>query len=359
MRTTVRFNVTPKWRARWRQVAELIPATEVLVPIIASGCQAATIALTWNLWNTREFPPNLPVFHSLAGFDYAAPLLAAAVACIFIPRVATPIFVALLTASMLGDQTRIQPEVVSLTLLMALPLLGTDGLRISRWHMTALWFWSGLNKALSSGWAVKGGAAAFIATSLHVPGARLLVALALPAFEIALGVTSVFPRWWRLTRWGAVAVHIGILATLSLFAGYNSAVWPWNVALAAAGFLLFNPKEVPQGRPAPWVTAGAAVLLVTPALFYMGITDAYLSHNLYTSNTAQGQICRGNGLCTFPVNQTLSALNVPLPPELRLFREYFNATCEPDMHLELTGRATIFTDPPDTFTYRCVRRPSE
>jgi len=34
--------------------------------------------------------------------------------------------------------------------------------------------------------------------------------------------------------------------------------------------------------------AVAAVLLAFPALFYVGLVDAYVSHNLYSNNTATG-----------------------------------------------------------------------
>jgi hypothetical protein len=340
-------------RAAWAESAGRLTQTVVVVPIMAALCQAATIAVTWKLWEARDVPPNIPVVHVLVGIDFAVPLLATAVACVVVPRVATPLFLAMLTAAVLGDQTRIQPEVVSLALLMALPLLGANGIRVSRWHLTALWLWSGLNKVLSTGWS--GGAAAFIASSLHVSGARPLVAIALPAAEITLALTSLRPRAWRVTRWGAVALHLGVFVTLSpLFAGWNSAVWPWNIALAGAGFLLFRPDDVPQARPAPYVFAAAAVLVVTPALFYAGFSDAYLSHNLYTSNTARAQVCATT--CTDPTADAYAALNVPLPPEKRLYRAVFNATCSPDMRLTVTGPATVFSDPPRRTTYACPRR---
>jgi hypothetical protein len=337
------------------RLVDRLPATDVIVRVVAAACQAATIALTWQLWESRTLPPNLPVVGFLGGIDYALPLLVMALACIVIPRVATPVFLVLLTAAVLGDQTRIQPEVISLTLLMALPMLGENGIRIARWHLTGLWLWSGLNKALSSGWSK--GAAAFIASSLHLPSARPLVAVALPAAEIALALTSLSRRTWPVTRWGAVAVHLGIFLTLSpLFAGWNSSVWPWNVGLAVAGFVLFNPAEAPVEKPAPYVGVAAAIFLVTPALWYAGITDAYLSHNLYTTNTALGEICGTNGPCSDMQLNTYSVTNVPLPPEERLYRAQFNDECTPEMVLRYTGPATVFSDPPVHKTYACPTR---
>jgi hypothetical protein len=336
-------------------VADRLPATDVIVRVVAAGCQAATIAVTWRLWESRTFPPNLPVVGLLGGVDYALALLVLSLACIVIPRFATPAFLVVLLAAVLGDQTRIQPEVISLALLMALPLYGPNGIRVARWHLTALWLWSGLNKALSSGWSH--GAASFIATSLHASALRPVVAIALPAAEITLALTSLWPRAWSVTRWGAVAVHVGIFLTLSpLFAGWNSSVWAWNIALAVAGFLLFDPAYVREGKQSPYVGVAAAVFLVTPALFYAGITDAYLSHNLYTTNTAVAQVCGGDGSCSDPIVDTYSVLNVPLPPEERLYRAQFDALCRAGMQLQVTGPATVFSDPPTHKTFSCPRR---
>jgi hypothetical protein len=332
----------------------LLHRPAVVVPATASLCQAATIALTWRLWENRAFPPNIPVVGFLGDLSYALPLFATALASAVWPRRAGPVFLVVLAAAVLGDQTRIQPEVISLALLMVLPAFGDDGIRVSRWHLSALWLWSGLNKALSSGWTLPTGSAAFIATSLHVGGAKPVVAVLLPAAEITLGLTSLWPRAWAVTRIGAVLVHVCILLTLSpLFADWNSAVWPWNVALAVAGFWLFRPGDVPRRPPAKWAAAAGVVLVVSPVLFYAGVSDAYLSHNLYTDNTARGLVCTGPHECSDPLVVTYDALNVPLPPEERLYRAVFDKTCNPDQRLTVTERATVFTDPPQVHHFAC------
>src|SRR5205823_639175 len=147
-----------------------------------------------------------------------------------------------------------------------------------------------------------------------------------------------------------------ILITLSpLFANWNSSVWPWNVALACAGFLLFQPAGVE--RPiARHAVAASAALLVAPALFYVGLADAYLSHNLYTGNTAEAVVCQRKAACSGQLFDTWGALNVPLPPEERLYRQLFDRSCVPGSRLVVTGRATVFTDPPDHSTFLCRRR---
>jgi hypothetical protein len=251
----------------------------------------------------------------------------------------------------LGDQTRLQPEVVSLALLMTAPTFG-GGLAVARWHLTTLWLWAGLHKALSLGWAT-GGAAA-IAGYLNVPGARLAVAWLVPAVEIGLGLASAIPRAWPVVRRLAVLVHVGILLTLSpLFGGWNSAVWPWNVCLAVAAWLLFAPVTEEAGASRNW--AAAAVLAVYPALFYVGITDGYIAHNLYSTNAATAVVCSPDGHCARGTFDT-SDVNVPLPAEPRLFRQWFDEVCRDGSSIVITGPHTRLSDPPTQYhPHACPR----
>ncbi|MGH9225184.1 MAG: hypothetical protein ACRD2W_15700, partial [Acidimicrobiales bacterium] len=286
-----------------------------------------------------------------------------AAATLAVPRAATPVFLVLLAAAIAGDQLRLQPEVVSLALLMALPLLGPTGIGVSRFHLSSLWLWSGVNKILSTGWST--GGAAFIASSLGSSGLRPAVVVGLPLVELVLGAASLWRRTWPVVRGLAPALHLGILLTLSpFFADWNSAVWPWNVALAVAGFALFRPEPASapaprpagSGRPALVAATGAFVLIASPALFYAGAVDAYLAHNLYTSNTAAAVVCQPNGACDGTLFDTFGSLNVPVPPEPRLFRRMFDTACRPGERLVITGRATVFTDPPTQTNRDCPRR---
>jgi len=343
-------------RGSGRRLAWTAPRTAAA---FAAACQAATVLVTWPLWPARTSPPNLPAISGLASFDYGLAVVATSVAAVVWPRVATPLCLAVLAAAMAGDQIRLQPEVVSLGLLMALPLLGSAGVAVSRFHLSSLWLWSGIHKLLSTGWSA--GGAAFIASSLRSPGLRPAVVIGLPAIEMALGAASLWRRAWPVVRWAAPALHAGILLTLSpLFADWNSAVWPWNVGLAVVAYLLFRPEpaepsEQSDRRAAKMATVAGAALLAYPALFYAGSVDAYLAHNLYTSNTGSASVCHTPGACAPTPFDTFGSLNVPLPPEPRLFRALFDRTCGPGNQLLVVGRATVFTDPPSRTTSPCRR----
>jgi hypothetical protein len=286
----------------------------------------------------------------LAELHWGPVLLLAAVAAAVVPRRGALLFCAAYALAALGDQTRLQPEVVSLAFVMTACAYGERGAAVARWHLTTLWLWAGLHKALSLGWA-DGGAAA-IARYLHAPGARGAVAWILPAVEIGLGVASVFAGAWPVVRWLAVALHVGILLTLSpLLGDWNSAVWAWNACLAVIAWVLFTPSDT----AVPRVRVAAVVLAIYPALFFVGITDAYLAHNLYSTNNGPVYVCDRASRCGRARFDT-SRVNVPLPPAPRLYRRWFDRDCTPGSTLLITGPRTRLTDPPSVTRHTCPRR---
>jgi hypothetical protein len=274
-----------------------------------------------------------------------------------VPRWGATAFCALFALAALGDQLRLQPESVSLAIVMVGSAAGSTGRAVARWHLCALWLWSGLHKALSLGWPTRG--ALFIAESLGVVGARPLIAVVLPAVEIALGLTALFPRLWRATAIAGLVLHLSMFTMLSpVMRDWNSAVWPWNVGLAVSAFLLFWTKPREQLAPTRAVRVVAVGLLAFPALFYVGLADTYLSHNLYTANGASARICIAGGFgCSSAPFATLDTLNVPMPPEPRLYRQWFGRVCRPGTILEITAIQTRLTDPYRTTTDACPASP--
>lgn len=329
-----------------------IPPRAYAVIVAASAGQAVTVRWTWPLWEQRTSVPNLPLIEPLAQLSWGPALVVAALATPVLPRIVGPVFCGLYVLAALGDQTRLQPELVSLAILMTAPAFGAQGRTIARWHLGTLWLWAGIHKALSLGWS--SGGAAFIAQSLNVPERRPLIAALLPATEIALGVIAFVPRLWKVAAVGGLALHLLIFVTLSpVFGDWNSSVWPWNIAAGIAALLLFWAPGEPllSGVAA---RAIAVVFVVYPALFYVGVADAYLAHNLYTSNTATAAVCASESAPCAPAGfDTWDALNVPLPPEPRLYRDWFDTVCLPGAVLEITGVASRLTDPPSVSRHVC------
>jgi hypothetical protein len=361
------------------------PAEHVVVAVCAVAL-AVTYRWTWHLWQVRpDGVPNLAGLGLLRHLTVWPALLISCALMIVAPRIGTTLNVAVLATALAADQIRIQPEVVSLALLAL--AAAWSWRRIACAHFASMWFWAGLNKVLSHGWPT--GGAPFIADSVHLGSHAGLIVWGVPAAELAIGLAALpalrrrLPgtgtlegRLLMVAGLGGAALHLGILVTLSPWlASHNSAVWPWNAALAICAPLLLvavrrapatepSPDQIPAPAPdtgldppvTPPVTraanrTGAAghlvsaliiVLWVAPAGFYVGLGDAYLSHNLYTLNTEQAQRCRSNSCRPFGTS-AYPSLNVPVPPETRIYDAWFQKVCLPGETLRIIRPANRVT----------------
>jgi hypothetical protein len=293
---------------------------------LVAACQAATIAVTWGLWQRRDDPPLLPAL-PLPPFDLGPALLVSLVAALVRPAPGLTLHTAVLAYAVATDQTRLQPQTVSLLLLLWSTVPGPGAALVGRAHLIALWTWAGIHKLLSP-------------TFIGVIGPRLVVALvpwappflaqtggyAIAAGELTLGLLALVPRTRRLAAGLACVFHASLIVTLALLPrGRNVAVWPWNAALAFAGVALLvewsEPLRTSVRRAGLAARTIAAALLLLPAGFYLGLTDAYLAHNLY-AGSAPRAVASG-----VEFGATVRAFHVILPPEPRLYAQYFQLRC--------------------------------
>ncbi len=293
------------------------------------ACQAATIVVTFPLWQVRESPPLLPLI-PLPTFDMGVILLVSLALILIRPREGLIAHTVLLVYSMLVDQTRIQPECVSLLFLMWGTYPDPNAQALGRAHVITLWLWAGINKLLSPAFIVGTGPMLMrpLFSDILPPEIIDMGGYLIGFSELLVGVLAIFPRTRRIAALAAFVLHTGIVLTLSpVGMNWNESVWAWNVALAFAGFaLLWKWQENPikSARAVRLITRAAVVLLlISPAGFYIGVVDAYLAHNLYSSNTADA-----NSTALSP-GITWSVFNVPLPPEHRIYEQFFKLTCEP------------------------------
>lgn len=319
----------------------------------------ATYLLTWDLWQPRDTPPNLPVLSFLSGIGFAAALPLTALLAIKFPQAGAVGHAVLLFTAILGDQIRLQPECVSLSILLLGSAFPRSGLALARWHFVALWIWAGLNKALSAGWPTVG--VYFMVGTIGLTALTPIATIVIPLVETGLGIMGLIPACWPAVRVVAPVVHLQILLTL-VVAHWNTSVWPWNIGIALAAPFLFLPDRLAaepsrsrhaasNPRPRARVVTTVGVLLVVyPVGFYFGVTDAYLEHNLYSANTRTAAICPpSNGAaapkCSESVfTRTWAAINVPLPPERRLYVAWFDKVCRPGETLRLRGPWTHLAD---------------
>lgn len=320
-------------------------APGALVGITATGLFVSYL-VTWDLWFERTSPPNLALAGPLSAVPFGPLLCGVAVLAVAVPRWAATAHAALLVLAVLGDQVRLQPEFVSLAMLLLVGAWAPRSLEIGRWHLTTLWAWAGIHKILSLGWP--SGGAAFIAAATGEPRLRPVVAVLVPLCEVGLAGLALSTRTWHILRLAAPVFHLGIVLTL-VKADWNLAVWPWNLALAAAAPALFRSPSTLERTPgvprSPLVAATAALLAIYPLGFYFGYSNAYLSHNLYSSNSAEASICPPEpGRCAPAPFSTWERLNVPLPPERRLFIAWFDTICTPGQRLRIDGPQTRLSE---------------
>jgi hypothetical protein len=271
-------------------------------------------------------------------------LLISLLVAAFWPRTGTIAHGLLLAVAMALDQLRIQPEFVSLAILLAGTLPGRGPPLLARCHLISLWLWAGVHKLASSGYLFETGpqlAQGLFAGLNETQAIALGTAMALA--ELVLGVISIHPLSRRSTPLMAAILHGGILLAL-LHRGWNTAVWPWNLALAVAGYGFFAGWNEPMwARPASpprrwplWQAAGV-LLLAYPALYYVNLCDGYLAWCVYAANTPEAVIFdrqspEGERLFL----RTYRPLNVPLPPAVRLYEQHFRRTAQPGDRLEIT-----------------------
>jgi len=324
----------------------LSPGAQRRLRLVLVAAQAATVVITWRLWQARDEPPNLPVLPGLPQPDLGLLVLATLALVLVRPRWGLPAHSLALAAAMALDQLRIQPELVSLALLLWATWPAGEGrptpasgLLLGRSHLIALYLWAGVHKLLSAEYVDS--ASRFWTRAL--PGldgglARTL-ALGVAAFEVALALLVAWPPSRRWAGWVAGLMHFAIFLSLSpLGRGRNEAVWPWNLALAVAAPVLISTwtggwrAELRASRPAAALLA--LLLLASPALYYAGRLDAYLSWCLYSVNVPVAVLVRaeqqrrldaaGETRLRLPdLNSELRSLHVPFPPAQRLFLQYF------------------------------------
>lgn len=329
---------------------------------------AATVLLSWPLWQVRELPPNLPLL-PLPGLPLGAGLLAALAVCLWRPAAGLAAYLALFTYGVLTDQSRLQPQFLTFAFLLGATLPGASGLALARFHLVLLWFYAGLHKLLSVDFMAQSDPYLLrTMVGLWSPAVRAVFPWLVVLSECGAALLALAPRGRRLAVAAAVVLHLGILTTL-VRAGYNASVWPWNVLLALAAVLLILPWRRTLGQE--WRAASRPLRLalvamaVYPLTFYAGLADTYTAWSLYAANAPRGLVC---DLSTAPPParpglgdeyvynhrdgrfrclriELGDVLGAPLPPIHRLFRAYFERTCHDGEFLLILERRRGHRDP--------------
>lgn len=314
----------------------LPPLRYTLLAVVVLA-QAATIVLTWPLWQVRQFPAHMPAIE-LPQIPFGGWLLATLALMLAVPRWGLVLHITTLLISFVFDQYRTQPQFIALAVLM-FALIEDNGIVLVRWFLASLWLWAGLHKLLSpdwfthAAWDLVGGIASDQASYFQS------FAWGIGLGETTIGLLAIFrPRWAAIP---ACSMHIGIAIFLSpWFYDHNVSVIPWNVTTGIVGcWVMWNAPSVrPQFN---WEWAFASLLLIYPAGFYVGWVDHGVASVLYSNHLPEGQITTTDGTENV---QGWGALNVPFPNERRLLRIYFEQSAPPGAKLHIDDQRLMLSD---------------
>jgi hypothetical protein len=314
------------WTHLWGPMS-IGPTRYALICLVGLG-QAATVWITWPLWQTRVDPPHLPLF-DLPAWPFGWLVLASLGVVLIAPRWGLAVHAAVLAIACLFDQMRTQPQFLALWILM-LGCVSKTGTRICRWYLVTMWLWAGLHKLLSPDWWGHRSWSLVDSAGFDADQGYLAFAVVVAVGELALGIAACFRP--RQAAWMCVAMHVGIIVYLSpWFADWNMSVIPWNAATAVVGgwVLWHSPPGLPR---IAWERGLAAALTVLPAGFYLGWIDHGVAGVLYSDNLPRGLITRPDG-----VREIVGwgELRVPFPNERRLLRQHFARIAQPGDKLHI------------------------
>ncbi len=298
---------------------------------------AVTIVVTWPVWQHRDVPPMLAALH-LPSPHFGAILIASLALVGVRPRLGLAVHALLLLWATLADQTRLQPYMISMLLLLAGTLPTRGAAVVARAHLVAVWFFGGLNKLIGGVFAVTLAPWMLRDAFPFVPErvaswSGWIFALA----EMSIGLLSLARPTRRAATMISVALHGTIVLLLARLpaAERNTAVWPWNVALASSAVAYVWPWRESAWRMLVGAPAAAKfvalVMLLAPLGWHVGLVDACFAHQLYSGHVPTATTCDGAGRCVrLQETRDISrALRVLLSPEPRLLRAYFERTCRP------------------------------
>ena len=310
---------------------------------VAIVSQIATFLITWPTWLVRLDPPNLPWLDvTQIPWLWLILIFLSAVLPWWLGRKGSWIHLFVLVLSCLWDQYRIQPQFYFgwVFIYAASSCVGQQfgdssanfGWRFCRWALIALWFWAGIHKLISPEWMTF--RSQFFMYSMGFGEAAESLhwwfAVAVGVSEVGLAIVALGKP--RIAAGLCIPLHIGIVLSL-LVASWNFSVIPWNISAAVFGFLVLSEAPEWNFDWSEWIVGG--LLMVIPALFYLGKVDRAFAFVLYSGMTPTGLISHmDDPFETDKLNPRLDKiygwghLAVPFPEERRTLRQYFELTAK-------------------------------
>ena len=277
------------------------------------GATLLMILLSWPLWvDGLDFPrvpffrgmPQLPIWSSwavLVGMVTTLGMATLGRRWRAMLRINLP----LLVYAILQDQDRFQPWAYQFAVVgLAMACMSrARALRIARWYIVGLYYYSGLSKFDASFCRELG--PTFLSSALEPVGlsprgwtesARTLACLGMPAFEIVVATLLQFAKTRRIGLIGSVAQHSALILILGPWSlGHSTIVLVWNMAILIQNLILFGRSTIPTDLE-PETTTGRLtrrfffLVMLLPAGERLGLCDAWPGHALYASHAERYDI---------------------------------------------------------------------
>lgn len=336
------------------------------------------IVITKNLWLPyRDFPlipvistTDSPIFTDDVNITLIIILVIALLISILYFNTVLIIIIVILTLTLVfQDINRLQPWVYLYFSLYLLILISEISKKIDfsyfQLPIISIYFWSGVHKFNDTFISITFQSILvdfFKIPSQYINSSVLNSGCLIPIIEIIIGLCLFFPKTRKIGFILSIMTHIFILAFLSpLGINYNPAVYPWNVAMILiVGILFYQKNNVifsinKQLLKLDCIKIPVLIIFVfLPILNRFGFYDDYPSFSLYSNKNKRFFIAvsekyksrlKGNfedcllelspntegGIIIDANKWSMRELNIPIYPELRVFKQLSHYFCQYDI----------------------------
>lgn len=337
-----------------------------LIRIVSCSAFLIGILGSYKLWLTYRVFPLSPLVEGLtapaAVHNLILLVMAAGLSFLIFrlnARVILVFFLALALALVL-DQNRLQPWVYFYGLILLFfyhpkndpnPEFVFNAIRVT---LICMYLWSGLHKLNSSFLTIEFPQLVNDFFASKYPSIFKLskqLAILVPLIEIMAGILLIFPKRRLAGFVLAVCTHLFVLLLLSGI-DHNPIVLPWNIALIFLGFIVFFKNATPISFSGSKNLALVFLVGVMPLFNLVNAWGDYLSWSLYSAKNklfyvaiaekhrAQfkhlepAMISQGDSSKPYIVDVnkwSFHELNVPVNPEIRVFRGISKHFCQSDL----------------------------
>ncbi|MFN4234818.1 MAG: hypothetical protein ACK4IK_08435 [Bacteroidia bacterium] len=300
----------------WSNEKRLIYLTKISYIFLLIG-----IVISLKLWLSNRYFPLVPLINFIPSFTapFDGILLFIFILSTFIRllfsnlKSAKIIFWISITALLITDINRMQPWVYCyLLILFFIDFVNSEynKLNIIKTLFAVIYFYSGWHKLNPEYFnsVINWFAEPFLNNKNLLYNVFYIIGSAIPLIEMSIAIALFSGRYINLAIYSATFIHLFILFSIGPFGHkYNAVIWPWNVFIPIALFLIFrqsNNENIFQHikNQIKFKSKYDYILLyiiISPLLNSINWFPSYLSWNLYSGNTEKAYLYLGENVNNF------------------------------------------------------------